>query len=115
MNVIDEYLKPLSPDTRAALERLRKIGHDNIPGLKDDWGYGIPALKLGGKTVYGFAARKTGISLYPFSGEPIAILSEKLKDYKCSSGAIQIPLDKPISEELVKDIIVLRLAALKTK
>jgi uncharacterized protein YdhG (YjbR/CyaY superfamily) len=44
------------------------------------------------------------MSIFPGS-EPIALMQDKLKDFKLAKGTVQFTLDKPIPEPLLKQII----------
>lgn len=46
---------------------------------------------------------KKHIGLYPGS-EAVQTFADRLKDYKTSKGAIQLPYDKPLTIELVSEI-----------
>lgn len=115
MTVIDEYLQPLPADKRAALERLRTFAHELIPDAEETISYMLPCFRWRGKVVFGFAALKEGIGLYPFSGSVVPVLTEELTDYKTTPGAIRIPLDKPIARSTVEKIVKLRQAAILEK
>ena len=41
---IDEYLAGLSPEDRAALQRVRRAVHAAAPGAEECISYGMPAL-----------------------------------------------------------------------
>ena len=109
MTVIDDYLTTIEPAKRQALERIRALAKQTVPGAEEAIAYGMPTLKYQGKPFLGFAARQQHIGIYPYSGQVIETLKDQLHAYGCSKGAIRVPLDHPISEELLKHIIHLRL------
>lgn len=115
MSVIDDYIQPLSADKRAALERFRTIAHELIPDAEETISYMLPCFRWKGKVVFGFAARKEGISLYPFSGAVIPEMEDRLTEYKHTPGAIQISLDKPLPDDIIRDIIQIRMAMISEK
>ena len=51
-----EYLAALPPERRAALKELRDAMMAAAPQAEEGFGYGIPALKMNGKTIYWYAA-----------------------------------------------------------
>ena len=53
---IDRYLDALAEPKRATLARLRQTILDIIPEAEQGISYGVPAFKVGGKTIAGFAA-----------------------------------------------------------
>ncbi|MDE7038395.1 MAG: DUF1801 domain-containing protein, partial [Lachnospiraceae bacterium] len=50
-----------------------------------------------------FASFKKHIGLYP-GPEAVEAFAERLKEYKTSKGAIQLPYDKPMPIELIGEI-----------
>ena len=107
MSVIDDYLKPLEPAKREQLERIRKIAKQIVPDAEDTISYGMPTLKYKGKSFLGFNTHVNHIGIYPYGGEEIEVFRDKLSEYNYgfSSGAIRVPYDKPIPENLLKKII----------
>lgn len=50
-----------------------------------------------------FAAFKNHIGLYP-GPQAVSTFADRLKEYKTSKGAIQLPFDKPLPFELIEAI-----------
>ncbi|SRR5579883_3170906 len=115
MTVIDEYLSGVEPAKRTALERIRALAKAAVPDAEETIAYRMPTLKHRGKPFLGFDAHKQHIGIYPYSSSVIATLNEQLHGYTFSSGAIRVPLDAPIWEELLRTIIVTRLAEIDAK
>ena len=109
MTVIDDYLTKVEPTKRKELERIRTLAKQTVPDAEDAIVYGMPTLKYQGKPFLGFDAHKEHIGIYPFSGQVVETLKDQLQGYGLSKGAIRVPIDHPISEELLKQIIDLRL------
>lgn len=109
MTVIDDYLITIEPAKRQELERIRALAKQSVPEAEEAITYGMPTLKYRGKPFLGFDAHKQHIGVYPYSSEVIETLTDQLKGYKTTKGAIQVPFDHPISEALLKHIIQLRL------
>jgi uncharacterized protein YdhG (YjbR/CyaY superfamily) len=109
MTVIDDYLTQVEPLKRKELERIRALAKTTVPGAEEAIVYGMPTLTYQGKPFLGFNAHKNHIGIYPFSGQVIEDLKEHLHEYGFSKGSIRVPLDHPISEELLKQIIHHRL------
>jgi uncharacterized protein YdhG (YjbR/CyaY superfamily) len=55
---IDRYLAALDEPKRSTLDALRKSIMEIVPGAEQCISYGMPAFKVKGKTVAGFAAFK---------------------------------------------------------
>ncbi len=109
---IDDYLDGLDEPKRATLERLRQTILEIIPEADECISYGMPAFKVGGKTVAGFAAFKNHLSYLPHSGSVISALGEQVAAYQTSKGSLQFAIDKPLPKALVKRLIRARLAEL---
>jgi uncharacterized protein YdhG (YjbR/CyaY superfamily) len=114
MTVIDDYLTTVEPAKRQELERIRTLAKKTVPGAEEAIVYGMPTLTYQGKPFLGFNAHKQHIGIYPYSGQVIEELTEQLHEYGVSKGAIRVPLDHPISEELLKHIIQQRLQQITT-
>ncbi|HUR55398.1 MAG TPA: DUF1801 domain-containing protein, partial [Gemmataceae bacterium] len=65
---IDEYLAALDDTKRTTLETLRRTILELVPDAEETMSYGMPAFKLDGKAVAGFAAFKRHLSYVPHSG-----------------------------------------------
>ena len=114
MTVIDDYLTNVEPSKRQELERIRTLAQKIVPDAEEAIVYGMPTLTYQGKPFLGFDAHKHHIGIYPYSGQVIETLKDQLHDYGLSKGAIRVPLDQPISEEMLKQIIHLRLKQITT-
>lgn len=112
MNPIDEYLTRVPKEQRAALERIRTIAKKLIPDVEEVISYGIPTLKYKGKYVIYFAAFKDHMSLFP--GPRTDTVKNKLEagNFKMAKGTIQFTLDKPVPEDIIKQLVKERLAEL---
>jgi uncharacterized protein YdhG (YjbR/CyaY superfamily) len=106
---IDRYLEALEEPKRATLARLRQTILDILPEANQGISYGVPAFKVGGKTIAGFAAFKNHLSYLPHSGSVFPQLSDELKGYSTSSGALRFPIDEPLPAPLVQKLITVRL------
>jgi uncharacterized protein YdhG (YjbR/CyaY superfamily) len=106
---IDEYLDGLEEPKRTTLARLRQTILDILPEADQGISYGVPAFKVGGKTIAGFAAFKNHLSYLPHSGSVFPQLSDELQGYSASSGALRFGVDEPLPVPLVEKLIAVRL------
>jgi len=104
MSVIDDYLERVDPSQKAELELIRKLVKQIVPNAEETIGYGMPVFKYKGKYLIGMAAFKNHMSIFP-GAEPVEIFKDKLGDFKTSKGTIQITVEHPIPEQLLKEII----------
>ncbi len=107
---IDEYLGGASGETRRALERLRRTIRRIVPEAQECISYAIPAFRVGGRVVAGFAARANGGSYYPFSGTTLQTLAGELEGYDHTKSALHFTLAKPLPVALVRKLLAARMA-----
>ena len=107
---VDEYLRGLEEPKRSTLEVLRRTILDVVPDADQVISYRVPAFRVGGKTVAGFAALRNHLSYLPFSGSVLSQLADELAGYTMTRSALHFPVDHPLSKELVERLIAVRLA-----
>ena len=112
---IDHYLADQTVDIRVALEKLRFTILSTAPDAVEVISYGMPAFKLNGYMLVGFAAFKKHCSLFPWNGHTVEQFKDELKNYTTSSGTIQFTLEKPLPVSLVKKIVKARIQDIKEK
>ena len=92
------------------LETLRRTILDVVPEAEEVISYGVPAFRVRGKTVAGFAAFKTHLSYLPFSGSVLGRVAEELEGYTMTKSSLHFPVDRPLPKALAKKLIAARLA-----
>lgn len=107
---IDAYLAALDEPKRSTLEKLRQTILDLIPEAEQGISYGLPAFRVRGKVVAGFAAFKNHLSYLPHSGSVFPELRAELANYTTSSGALHFEIDTPLPLPLVRKLIEVRMA-----
>jgi uncharacterized protein YdhG (YjbR/CyaY superfamily) len=107
---IDEYLGTLDEPKRATLAQLRDAIVAIVPDAEQCISYGMPAFKLRGKTIAGFAAFKRHLSYVPHSGSVIPQLAKETEGYTKTKGSLHFPVDKPLPKKLVKKLLDVRMA-----
>jgi uncharacterized protein YdhG (YjbR/CyaY superfamily) len=85
---VDAYLERLDEPKRSTLVHLRRDILDVVPEAEQGISYGMPAFRLGGKVIAGFAAFKQHLS---------------------SAGALHFPIDRPLPSSLVAKLVGVRL------
>jgi uncharacterized protein YdhG (YjbR/CyaY superfamily) len=109
---IDRYVAALQEPKRSTLDALRRSILEVVPAAEQVISYGMPAFKVQGKTVAGFAAFKNHLSYMPHSGSVIATLSDDTARYETSKGTLKFAIDKPLPKRLVKKLITARMREL---
>ncbi len=107
---IDEYLASLDEPRRATLTLLRDTSMAIVPEAEQCISYRMPAFKLRGKTIAGFAAFKDHLSYLPHSGSVIPQLAEETAAYTSTKGSRHFPVDEPLPEALVRKLLEVRMA-----
>lgn len=108
VRTINEYLRTVPPDQRAALNKLRRSIHTAFPRAEECISYGIPAFRLDGRVVAWFAAAARHCSFFP--GGVLDSFKSELADYETSKGTIRFQPDHPLPAGLVKKLINARIA-----
>ena len=109
---VDRYLANLEAPKRSTLELLRASILEVVPEAEQCISYGMPAFKVAGKTVAGFAAFKHHLSYLPHSGSVLSTLSDDLTGYETSKGALRFAIDKPLPKRLVRKLLKARMREL---
>jgi uncharacterized protein YdhG (YjbR/CyaY superfamily) len=109
---IDAYLAELDEPKRSTLEDLRRTILAVVPEAEQGISYGMPAFKVRGKVVAGFAAFKHLLSYFPHSGTVLPAIPEDVAGYGGSNGTLQFAVDTPLPRSLVEKLVAVRLAEL---
>jgi uncharacterized protein YdhG (YjbR/CyaY superfamily) len=107
---VDAYLAELDEPRRATLVELRRTIRELLPDAEETISYGMPAYKVNGKTIAGFAAFKNHLSYLPHSGSVLDKLGDELSSYASTKGSLHLPVDQPLPRDLVKRLLETRLA-----
>jgi uncharacterized protein YdhG (YjbR/CyaY superfamily) len=107
---IDQYLADLEEPKRSTLQGLRQTILEVVPEAAEGISYKVPAFRVDGKVIAGFAAFKNHLSYLPHSGSVFPLLRDEVASYKTSNGALQFPVDTPLPKPLVERLIRVRIA-----
>jgi uncharacterized protein YdhG (YjbR/CyaY superfamily) len=107
---IDEYLARVEPGKRAALQKLRQTILAIVPNAEECISYSMPAFRVGGKVVAGFAATKSGCSYFPFSGRSLGTMRAELKHYDQTKSSLHFDPVKGLPATLVRKLLRVRIA-----
>jgi uncharacterized protein YdhG (YjbR/CyaY superfamily) len=110
---VDRYLRGVEQPKRSTLQALRKTILEIVPDAEQVISYSVPAFRVGGKTVAGFAAFKDHLSYLPFSGSVLAQLPDELRGYTMTKSALHFPVDRPLPKMVVEKLIALRLGEIR--
>ena len=102
---IDDYLAALDEPRRGTLEALRRSILAVVPDAEQCISYRMPAFKVQGRTVAGFAAFKNHLSYLPHSGDVLADLGDDVAGYEGTPGSLHFPVDSPLPDTLVRKLV----------
>ena len=109
---VEKFLSAVPEPQQSTLRALRAMVKELLPLGEDAISYGVPAVKLNGKAIAGYASAKNHCSYFPHSGQIIEDLSADLAQYDCSKGTLRFATNKPLPKALVKKLIRARLSQL---
>jgi uncharacterized protein YdhG (YjbR/CyaY superfamily) len=109
---VDEYLRGVEEAKRATLEALRRTILEIVPDAEQLISYRVPAFRVGGATIAGFAAFRRHLSYLPFSGSVLSQLADELAGYTMTKSALHFSVDRPLPRTLVEKLIAVRLQEL---
>jgi len=110
---IDEYLAQLEPAQRATLETVRRRILKVVPDAEQCISYKIPAFRVDGRVVAGFAAFTNHLSYLPFSGSVLSALASEIEGFTHTKSALHFKVGEPLSARLIQLLIKVRLEASK--
>ena len=105
---IDDYIADFPPAVQEILQTIRATVREAAPEATEAISYQMPTFKLHGNLVH-FAGYKNHIGFYPVP-TGIEAFKEELSVYKQGKGSVQFPLDQPMPYDLIRRIVVFRVA-----
>ena len=112
---VDAYLAGVDEPKRSALEAVRRSILAVVPEADEGLSYGMPAFRVGGKVVAGFAAFKNHLAYLPHSGDVLADLGDELTGYEQTKGSLHFAVDEPLPDALVRRLVEAKLVRLGRK
>jgi len=110
---VDEYLDGAPEPQRSTLRALRAMLSSMLPDAEEGMSYGVPAFRLHGKAIAGYAYAKRHCSYFPHSGAVIEqVEPDLLAGYDWAKGTLRFPVDQPPTEALVRSLVEIRQAML---
>ena len=106
---VDEYLRGVDEPKRSTLQALRRTILEIVPEAEQGLSYCVPAFRVRGKVVAGFAAFANHLSYLPFSGSVLGQLADDVQGYTTTKSSLHFPVDRPLPKALVKKLIAVRL------
>ena len=108
----EDYLAQAPEPQRTTLVQLREALRDLLPEASEELAYGVPAFKVEGRPVAGFAYFKSHCSYFPHSGDILAGMGDELAGYEWSKGTLKFAVDSPPPRDLIERLVTRRLEEL---
>lgn len=112
---IEAYLAGVDEPKRTTLEVLRQTILEIIPDAEPTISYKMPAFRLDGAVIAGFAAFRDHLSYLPFSGSVLGQLADELTGYEMTKSALHFPIDQPLPRTIVEKLIAVRRAEVRQR
>lgn len=109
---VDEYLAAAPEPQAGTLTQMREALRELLPGAVEEISHGVPAFKVEGKGVAGYAYFKNHCSFFPHSGSVLPELAEVLTEYEWSKGTLRFGIDEPLPRGLLARLVEVRLRQL---
>jgi uncharacterized protein YdhG (YjbR/CyaY superfamily) len=106
---VDAYLAEVDEPKRSTLQALRRTILEIVADAEQVISYRVPAFRVQGKIVAGFAAFRKHLSFLPFSGSVLPQLADELEGHTMTKSALHFPLNEPLPKALVQKLIAARL------
>jgi uncharacterized protein YdhG (YjbR/CyaY superfamily) len=113
IETIDDYISEQADEVQSILQKIRETIRAAAPKAKEKISWQMPTFWQVENLIH-FAAFKKHIGIYP-GGEATAYFVDRLTDYKFSKGAIQLPLNKSIPYDLIKEITEWRVSVVEKR
>lgn len=110
---VDAYLETLGEPARTTLEALRRSILAVVPDAEQGISYGLPAFRVEGAVVAGFAAFTRHLSYLPHSGTVLSDLGDLVASYDQTKGSLHFSPDEPLPDDLVRRLVEAKLARLR--
>lgn len=108
-NPVEAYLMALDEPKQGTLRSVRQFILDVIPDAQECISYGMPAFRVRGKVIAGFAAFKNHLSYFPHSGSVVAEAGPEAAQYATTKATLRFPVDQPLPKSLVRQLVLVRL------
>ena len=103
-DTVDDYLASFPTRTREPLAEVRRIVASVVPDGQETIAYGMPTIKVAGRSVVHFAGWAGHLSIYP-EPDGDTDLTRDLAPYRAGKGTLRFPLDQPLPEDLVSRVV----------
>ncbi|MCF8260027.1 MAG: DUF1801 domain-containing protein [Melioribacteraceae bacterium] len=101
---VDEYLLNVPAERLDALNRIRELCVQNLPGYEESMVYKMPSYKRKNDVEVAFASQKQNICIYILKHEVMLNNKDRLKGINHGKGCIRFPNPSKIDYDLLTDL-----------
>jgi uncharacterized protein YdhG (YjbR/CyaY superfamily) len=112
---VDDYLSAVPAQHRKVLSVLRARILDAVPEAEEVISYRVPAFRVEGGIVAGFASFTKHMSYLPFSGSVLSQLSDEINAYTHTKSSLHFTSTTPLSPELVNRLVGVRWSQIRDR
>ncbi len=113
-NSLEEYLASVDPVKEKTLRSIIELILAQFPELESKIAWNVPTIHRNGKYIVGVCAYKNHLTFSAWSPQIIEDFKIRLNTFVVFKNCFQIPVDWEIDQELVKDLVLARIAELDT-
>lgn len=108
-DTVQEYLDSFPDDVADVLRQVQDRIRAAAPGADEVISYGIPTLRLEGRSLVHFAGWKKHVSIYP-APDDVSSLEPEIDRYLAGRGTLKFPLAEPMPLDLIEQVAHLLVA-----
>ena len=102
---VDAYLAGVPVERREALQLLRRLCLEELPGFVEAMAYGMPSYLRDGDVEVAFASQKASISLYVLRQAALQANVDRLDGLSVGKGCIRFRRTEQIDPETVRALL----------
>jgi uncharacterized protein YdhG (YjbR/CyaY superfamily) len=102
-DTVQEYLASFPDDVQVRLRAVQDRIRAAAPGADEVISYGIPTMRLEGRTLVHFAGWGKHISIYP-TPDDLSTLEPQITPYVAGRGTLKFPNAEPLPLELIEKV-----------
>lgn len=115
MGEVTDYLATLEGPDADAVKHVYDVAREVAPEATEGRSYGMAALLWHGKGYASAIVAKKHLSLFPFSGQVLDGIGDRLTDFDWAKGTLRFSAGHPVPDEILRDIFRARIVEIESK
>ena len=104
-STVEEYIAAAPAARRNALELLRRLCREELPGFDEEMAYGMPGYLRDGVVEVGFASQKSYISLYILRRDALDASAGRLEGLSLGKGCVRFRRPEQVDPAVVRELL----------